>query len=68
MKLDLVAVSAHPDDAELIMGGTLAKTAHQGYKVGIVDLTNGEPTPYNDDPQIRIDEAQEAAEIHNRSQ
>lgn len=63
MKLDLVAVAAHPDDAEIIMGGTLAKTCHQGYKVGIVDLTDGEPTPYNDDPQIRLDEAQEAAEI-----
>ncbi|MHA2496211.1 MAG: PIG-L family deacetylase [Candidatus Hodarchaeales archaeon] len=63
MKLDIVAVAAHPDDAEIIMGGTIAKTAHQGYKVGIIDLTDGEPTPYNDDPQIRLEEAQEAAEI-----
>ena len=41
-KLDLMAMMAHPDDAELSCGGTLAKHAAMGYKVGIVDLTEGE--------------------------
>ena len=62
-KFDLIAVSPHPDDAEIGCGGTLSLLSEQGYRVAIIDLTNGEPTPYNDDPQIRIDEANRAAEI-----
>src|SRR4029077_16711331 len=42
MKLDLLAMAAHPDDVELTCGGTLIKTARQGYAVGILDLTGGE--------------------------
>lgn len=42
MNLDVVVFAAHPDDAELSMGGTLAKLTKQNYKVGIVDLTKGE--------------------------
>jgi N-acetylglucosamine malate deacetylase 1 len=42
MKLDLLAMAAHPDDVELTCGGTLIKMARQGYTVGIVDLTGGE--------------------------
>jgi bacillithiol biosynthesis deacetylase BshB1 len=42
MKLDLLAIAAHPDDAELTCGGSLALAAMQGYKVGIVDLVAGE--------------------------
>lgn len=42
MKLDLLAIHAHPDDAELTCGGTLALAARQGYKVGILDLVAGE--------------------------
>ncbi|MDX2063073.1 MAG: bacillithiol biosynthesis deacetylase BshB1 [Bacteroidia bacterium] len=42
MKLDLLALGAHPDDVELSAGGTLAKLVDQGYAVGIVDLTAGE--------------------------
>ncbi|MFQ5926556.1 MAG: bacillithiol biosynthesis deacetylase BshB1 [Terriglobia bacterium] len=42
MKLDLLAIAAHPDDAELTCGGTLAKMAAAGYQVGILDLTRGE--------------------------
>jgi bacillithiol biosynthesis deacetylase BshB1 len=42
MKLDLLAIAAHPDDAELTCGGTLALAAKQGHKVGIVDLVAGE--------------------------
>lgn len=42
MKLDVLAVAAHPDDAEISCGGTLLKLARAGKRVGIVDLTRGE--------------------------
>lgn len=42
MKLDILAIGAHPDDVELGCGATLAKEIHNGKKVGIVDLTRGE--------------------------
>jgi LmbE family N-acetylglucosaminyl deacetylase len=42
MKLDLLAIAAHPDDVELTCGGTLLRMAHRGYKTGILDLTAGE--------------------------
>ncbi|MFM8274929.1 MAG: PIG-L family deacetylase [Gemmata sp.] len=44
-RLDVIAVAPHPDDLEILCGGTLAKMVKQGYKVGIFDLTSGEPTP-----------------------
>jgi bacillithiol biosynthesis deacetylase BshB1 len=44
-KLDVLAVAAHPDDLEITCGGTLAKLVRQGYRVGVLDLTTGEPTP-----------------------
>ncbi len=40
--VDLLAIVAHRDDAELLCGGTLACSAAQGYRVGILDLTQGE--------------------------
>lgn len=40
--LDLLAVMAHPDDAELLCGGTLIKSAGRGKRVGVLDLTAGE--------------------------
>ncbi len=43
--LDALVVAPHPDDAELGMGGTIVRLARQGWKVGILDLTSGEPTP-----------------------
>jgi LmbE family N-acetylglucosaminyl deacetylase len=61
-QLDVIAVGAHPDDVEIACGGTLAKLARQGYQVGIVDLTDGEPTPGSSGPEERLAEAQEAAE------
>ena len=42
MKLDILAIGAHPDDVELGCGGTLAKEISSGKKVGIIDLTRGE--------------------------
>jgi N-acetylglucosamine malate deacetylase 1 len=59
----VVAVGAHPDDIEIACGGTLAKLVSQGYRVAIVDLTDGEPTPRCDDPAIRLAEAQAAASV-----
>ena len=62
-QLDIIAVGAHPDDIEIACGGTLAKLVEQGYSVGIVDLTNGEPTPGCPAPAIRVAEAEKAAEV-----
>ncbi len=42
MKLDLLAIAAHPDDVELSCGGTLIKMKKRGYRTGILDLTRGE--------------------------
>ncbi|HID76239.1 MAG TPA: LmbE family protein [Planctomycetaceae bacterium] len=60
--LDVIAVGAHPDDAEIGCGGTLARLVQQGYRVGIVDLTDGEPTPGSPGPEVRLAEARRAAE------
>ncbi len=62
-QLDVMAVGAHPDDVEIGCGGTVARLAEQGYRVGIVDLTDGEPTPGSPGPEVRLAEAQRAAEI-----
>lgn len=59
--LDVIAVGAHPDDVEIGCGGTVASLCQSGLRVGIIDLTDGEPTPLCDDPSIRIAEANEAA-------
>lgn len=40
--VDVLAIAAHRDDLELLCGGTLARTAHQGHRVGMLDLTGGE--------------------------
>lgn len=42
MKLDILVLAAHPDDAELGCGGTIAKHVKMGHKVGVVDFTRGE--------------------------
>ena len=42
MKLDILVLAAHPDDAELGCGGTVAKHVKMGHKVGVVDFTRGE--------------------------
>jgi bacillithiol biosynthesis deacetylase BshB1 len=43
--LDALVVAPHPDDAELGMGGLIIRLIQQGWKLGILDLTSGEPTP-----------------------
>ncbi|MFM8633672.1 MAG: PIG-L family deacetylase [Planctomycetia bacterium] len=59
--LDVIAVGAHPDDVEIGCGGTLALLAAHGHRVGIVDLTDGEPTPRSSGPDERLAEAAAAA-------
>jgi bacillithiol biosynthesis deacetylase BshB1 len=44
--LDLLVFAPHPDDAELGMGGTIAKMIQANWRVGVLDLTSGEPTPH----------------------
>lgn len=60
LPLDLLAVAAHPDDAELTCGGTLARAAEQGYRTGILDLTRGEMGS-SGTPELRAEEAARAA-------
>jgi len=62
-QLDVIAVGAHPDDVEIACGGTLARLVEQGYSVGIIDLTDGEPTPGSPGPEVRLAEAKKAAEV-----
>jgi bacillithiol biosynthesis deacetylase BshB1 len=62
MKLDLLAIAAHPDDVELTCGGTLLKMAHRGYKTGILDLTAGEMGTRGT-PETRAKEAAKAAKL-----
>ncbi|MBO0340783.1 MAG: bacillithiol biosynthesis deacetylase BshB1 [Bacteroidota bacterium] len=62
MKLDILVFGAHPDDAELGAGGTIAKEVSKGKKVGIVDLTRGE-LGTRGSAEIRDKEAAKAAEI-----
>ncbi len=62
MILDILAFGAHPDDVELMAGGTLRKMAERGYRTGIVDLTRGERGTRGN-PQIRAKESRAAARI-----
>lgn len=62
MKLDLLVMTVHPDDAELGAGGVIAKYVAEGKTVGIVDLTLGE-LGTRGTPEIRAQEAQDAAKI-----
>lgn len=62
--LDFLVVAPHPDDAELGMGGTIARMISQGWRVGILDLTTGEPTPHGSE-SIRRTETERATEILN---
>ncbi|THV57271.1 bacillithiol biosynthesis deacetylase BshB1 [Flagellimonas alvinocaridis] len=62
MKLDILVFGAHPDDAELGAGGTIAKEVSRGKKVGIVDLTRGE-LGTRGSAELRDKEATKAAKI-----
>lgn len=62
MKLDILALGAHPDDVELGCGATILKHALLGKKVGIVDFTSGQ-LGTRGTPSLRIEEAHAAAKI-----
>ncbi len=62
MKLDLLAIAAHPDHVELTCGGTLIKMPEQGYKTGVLDLTRGEMGTRGT-PETRAKEAAAAARV-----
>lgn len=47
--MNILVFSPHPDDAELGMGGSIARFIQRKHAVTIVDVTNGEPTPFGDE-------------------
>jgi len=62
MNLDVLVFAAHPDDAELSMGGTIARFTSNGLKVGVVDLTKAELSTRGD-VKTRAKETTEASKI-----
>lgn len=61
-QLDIIFTMPHPDDLEITCGGTIARLVALGYKVGVVHMTDGEPTPRGT-PEARAAESRAAAEI-----
>ena len=59
---NILVVGPHPDDQEIGMGGTIARLIDQGHDVMLLDVTNGEPTPFGS-PEVRAQEAAAAAAI-----
>jgi len=62
LPLDILVVAPHPDDAEISVGGTIAVSLQQNLRVGVVELTSGEPTPHGT-IEIRRRETQKSTEI-----
>lgn len=60
--LDVLVVAPHPDDAELGLGGTIVRMVSEGLRVGILDLTTGEPTPHGS-LELRAAETAAATEV-----
>ncbi|MEM1213731.1 MAG: bacillithiol biosynthesis deacetylase BshB1 [Planctomycetota bacterium] len=60
--MNILVVGPHPDDQELGMGGTILRLQQQGHNVLVLDMCNGEPTPYGS-PEQREQEWTAAAEI-----
>ncbi len=60
--LDVLAVMAHPDDAEIFCGGALIKSADAGERTGVIDLTAGEAASIGT-PKFRAREAGRAAAV-----
>lgn len=58
----VMVIAPHPDDAELGMGGTIAALIKQNAEVVVVDLTDGEPTPFGS-PEIRAKETDAASKV-----
>lgn len=62
LPLDVLVVAPHPDDAEIGVGGTLVCCLRQKLRVGVVELTSGEPTPHGS-PEIRAAETAAATRV-----
>jgi bacillithiol biosynthesis deacetylase BshB1 len=60
--LEILIIAPHPDDAELGMGGAILKFKSEGVRVGVLDLTDGEPTPHGS-LEIRARETAAASAI-----
>lgn len=60
--LDILVVAPHPDDAEISVGGTILVCRQQGLRVGVLELTSGEPTPLGT-PEIRAQETAAATRV-----
>ncbi len=60
--LDILVVAPHPDDAEIGVGGTLARSKSRGLTTGVIDLTSGEPTPHGS-VEIRARETAAATNV-----
>jgi bacillithiol biosynthesis deacetylase BshB1 len=64
--LDILVVAPHPDDAEISVGGTMALSLSQNLRVGVLELTSGEPTPHGT-PELRREETKQATAILNQT-
>jgi len=62
VKLDILVLAAHPDDGELACSGTILSHVAKGYKVGIIDFTQGE-LGTRGSAELRLQEAEESAKI-----
>lgn len=62
MELDLLVIAPHPDDAELGAAGAILRCKADGLRVGVLDLTDGEPTPHGS-LEIRVQETQAATAV-----
>jgi bacillithiol biosynthesis deacetylase BshB1 len=62
LPLDLLVVAPHPDDAEIGAGGIIVNSIRQNLRVGVLDLTSGEPTPHGS-PEIRRAETDAATKV-----
>jgi len=62
MTLDVLSIVAHPDDTELTCAGTVIKMAEAGYKVGVLDLTQGE-SGTRGNARLREREAAKASKV-----
>lgn len=60
--LDILVVAPHPDDAEISVGGTILNAIAEGKRVGVIELTNGEPTPRGS-LEIRVKETDAATKV-----
>lgn len=61
-EVEYLVVMCHPDDAEICCGGAMLSLKAKGARVGVLDLTDGEPTPHGS-PEIRQRECDAATRI-----